>query len=290
MQFNKQRIEHFIHALSELQNKKYQALLDDKDSRMLCLENTFQHIRLKTTNTAFNSFEKLKSKDPLNPIFVCGDLGAGNPLRKELVHTKTLAFLLDNTKKHGFGDALIRALILNFDTNLISNNNEFIVERVLSEKTTLMGDRIDIWVTGNFHYKSDKMTPWLLAIEAKVDSDEGKDQLSRYNNEINTWISMKYQERGFQPIVWKVFLTPKKVAPSCYSWIPMSFGELTIILWNAIRNYLKNVESHPPGLPIARCYLACVLNDIIGIPVPIKISNGNPYSFLKYFDGSDFYG
>src|SRR5262249_23721180 len=156
--------------------------------------------------------------DPLScPISLFGTLSLR---RTETAHTSALAWLLDPTKPHGFGSALVDALLAHLLKTTACDT--VTVHSVAKEHPVAVGDkagRLDIFATGEGYEQSLNHVGWLLAIEAKVDASEGDGQLELYDK----WIAgHKY---GRQPI--RVFLTPHGGPPEGESeilpdsWIPL---------------------------------------------------------------------
>ncbi|WP_170976814.1 PD-(D/E)XK nuclease family protein [Massilia sp. HP4] len=113
--------------------------------------------------------------------------------RYELRHTNTLAWLLDPFGSHGMGPAFLDRFleqVLGSHAPLASPLVEIRTELVLSPSGKLVEDseppgddvntrdRLDILVEGR---TADRRT-WVLAIEAKIDSQEGAAQLQRYDD------------------------------------------------------------------------------------------------------------
>ncbi|WP_187271640.1 PDDEXK-like family protein [Massilia arenae] len=112
--------------------------------------------------------------------------------RYELRHTNTLAWLLDPCGSHGMGHSFLDCflkLVLGADAPLASPLVEVRTELVLNARGALVEDddptgedvntrdRLDILVEA----RNSDGRPWVLAIEAKIDSQEGKAQLERYD-------------------------------------------------------------------------------------------------------------
>jgi|GEM_PF-2357658 len=280
---DEERIHNFIQALRRLEHEDSQKIYTEKNIQLLKqLESYFTKLRADSISHVKNKVDTLRKSDPKNPIFFCGELGAGTPLRNELFYTKTLAWFFDNKNNHGFGDTLIISLLnkVASDIGLEHRNLSFNVNSVTPEKIITNNKRIDIFANGFFVDRENYKTPWLLAIEAKVDSDEQKDQLKCYDEYI---LGLKNKNKG--GVVWKIFLTPDEKGASISEWQKMSFGCIARILWGAIKGNLKGYETLPPGLPMLQCYISCILTDIVGMPLPFHNKIGNPYNALQYLEG-----
>lgn len=149
--------------------------------------------------------------------------------RYELRHTNTLAWLLDPLGSHGMGHGFLDCFlkqVLGAHAPLASPQVEVRTELVLNAKGALVEDddpngdevntkdRLDILVEG----RSAEGRAWVVAIEAKIDSQEGKAQLRRYGAALN---------RLFPEVeVAKCYLTlgPSETVSSQH-WQPIFWGE-----------------------------------------------------------------
>ncbi len=216
--------------------------------------------------------EQLPPDDPLRmPVSLFGTMDYG---RLETAHTRTLAWLLDEKAKHGFGSHLLVALLRE-----IQNDDAIrltVVEKVVSE-LYIRPDRIDIFARGKWNQRGVESS-WYLAIEAKVDAGEGEDQLSRYDE----WLL----ENCHGGEILRVFLTPNGQSPGTglKNWTPLTFTRLAGIFRVAMSS-LKNT----PGYHFLRYYLAGVLHDICDLPFLLETGEcPNPYlanEYLKEFLG-----
>lgn len=130
--------------------------------------------------------------------------------------------------------------------------------------------RLDIFAEGNC-LSGTEAVPFVLAIEAKIDAREGEKQLDKYD----LWIEGRQEVNG---CILRVFLTPDRLKPETSNkWSPMSFEDLSAILWSA-SDRLKQT----PGYHFLRYYLAGVLRDICGWPRQISADCRDPYAVLDY--------
>jgi hypothetical protein len=194
--------------------------------------------------------------------------------RLETAHTRTLAWLLDPRKEHGFGSRLLEVLLANLfkpcrspvcQTERVESN--YPIDLPGADKQNF----IDVLAEGQWVEKDDQRVPWMLVIEAKIDNDEGENQLTRYDD----WIDVHGQGRQIR----RVFLTPDaRIAETGRSdWTQMSFLDLV----NIFRSTYNGLQS-APGYHFLRYYLAGVLRDICGWPIPVTASAADPYSVIEH--------
>ncbi len=198
------------------------------------------------------------------PFGLLGDLSVAQ--LHETTHTKMLAWLLDPSKPHGFGTALLRALMNEAGANLPDLTN---VE-VLPECSLARGvGRIDIRATGRTTDPTSK--PWGLWIEVKSKwtTQEGIKQLGRYERDRAHWRSETAgQDYG-------IFLTPEGrqafSTDNHEQWLPLSYTRLAKVLW-------KEAESHKhaAGFEWLRLYLSSIIKEYAGI-------YWDPLDTLPYF-------
>lgn len=184
-----------------------------------------------------------------------------------------MAWLLNPQGEHGFGGQLLEALL----RRLVEGRQIrlTLVDRVESEYRVCSGHtsgddcRLDVLAEGRWE-ESSKEVPWRLVIEAKIDAEEGKEQLSLYDD---------WDERGSQSAeVLRVFLTPdgRKPDTSSAHWQPLKFFDLAC----AFRR-VSGLQDNP-GYHFLRYYLTGVLRDVCGLPVPISPECKNPYVAVDY--------
>lgn len=209
---------------------------------------------------------QLPSDDPLRglvSLFRTMDYG-----RLETAHTRALAWMFDD-QEHGFGNQLLEALL----RHLLKDRQIRLthVDQVESEYPVDYGPartevgRIDVLAKGRWE-EMGKEVSWLLVIEAKIDAEEGEEQLSQYDD----WL-----ERYPEPIeVLRVFLTPDGRAPQTSSaeWQVLKFVDLASVF-----RRVSGLQDRP-GYHFLRYYLTGVLRDICRLPVPISSHSKNPYT------------
>jgi len=213
---------------------------------------------------------QLPGDDPLcSPVSLFGTMDYG---RLETAHTRTLAWLL-NDREHGFGFQLLKSLLL----SLVEGRQIVLthVDKVESEYLVYcgpafaQGGRMDILPEGRWEELGNEAS-WRLVIEAKIDAEEGEEQLSLYD----AWL-----EHCPQPAqVLRVFLTPEGRQPKTSSaeWQVLSFVKLASIFRRA-----GGLQDRP-GYHFLRYYLTGVLRDVCRLPVPISSNCENPYRAVDY--------
>jgi hypothetical protein len=212
---------------------------------------------------------QLPADDPLrSPVSLFGAMDFG---RLETAHTRALAWLLGD-REHGFRFRLLKALLLYLlEGRSISLTG---VDRVEREYPVRCGPtekgRIDILAEGRWEEQGNEV-PWRLVIEAKIDAEEGDQQLSLYDD----WLELSPQPAE----VLRVFLTQDGREPqtSLAGWQPLSFLELASLL----RRVSAGLEDRP-GYHYLRYYLTGVLREICGLPVPVSAACENPYAAVDY--------
>jgi hypothetical protein len=175
--------------------------------------------------------------------------------RYELAHTQALAWLLNPPGRHGFGTALIHALLKGIRTD------ERFDHQVLEEVTRMI-DGGSAWASAE-HWLSDscradvllegrsgKGRPWSIVIEAKIDAVERDDQLR------------DVLLHAPHPLKFGVFITPEGIAGSTgdYNWARISYFQ-----WARELLRLQPELSGRPGASFLRLYISGLLEDVCGI-------------------------
>jgi hypothetical protein len=210
---------------------------------------------------------RLPTDDPLFcPISLFGTIDYG---RMETAHTNALAWLLDPSRPHDFGDSLLRSLLSWYkgtphvgQLHRVKVANEYLIS----------GGRLDIHVEGEWE-DSGATTPWVLIVEAKIDAWEGEDQLPKYDK----WLAA--HARGRLPL--RIFLTADGRLPAgSDEWKPMSFLQMVQVFRKTYSD-LKEAA----GFHFLRFYLAGVLQDICGFsPAEHATALTDPYSLASYLE------
>lgn len=197
----------------------------------------------------------------------------------ELRHTNTLAWLLDPSGNHGLGEAFLRAVVQRLGAQQGDMNLAHLFETAADRAVTLrrevplsklikaapkserlgMEDRgepdeatevhntevregaIDILLEGD---------GWVLAIEAKVRSAEGRQQLSRYRNALSEYTkgSLDGGRACFH-----IYLTVEGDAPSDGAWQIATWREHVIAPLEAVLAIRPALQ--PPVLKFLESYL-----------------------------------
>ena len=240
------------------------------DGTLARLAREFESRREKVRVQVAKHFNELAEDDPLRcAVGLFGILQYG---RVETAHTRMLAWLLDPSKEHGFGDCLLRALLSFLKGTPIEGQIQ--VSKVQAEHIIRKG-RLDIFAEGTITPPDGSRTAWLLLVEAKVDANEAEDQLWKYER----WA----HRHGNGREVFRMFLSPDGREPTTAKqpWTPMAFWRLASI-FRAAGVQLRN----KPGFHLLRHYLAGVLKDICSWTLPVidPHESNDPYSFFEYLD------
>ena len=187
------------------------------------------------------------------PFGLLGDLSIAQ--LHETTHTKMLAWLLDPSKPHGFGTAMLHALLNEAGANI----PDVTEVRVTPEYSLRDGvGRVDIFATGGTTGSTPKI--WGLWIEAKSKwtTQEGIKQLGRYEQDRAHWRSKTAgQDYG-------IFLTPDgRHAHSTRNhkqWLPLSYTRLAKILWQEAKNHRLAA-----GFEWVRLYLSGIIKEYAGV-------------------------
>lgn len=235
--------------------------------------------------------EKLKEIDEDDPIFCPVSLfGTMDYGRLEVAHTRTLAWLLDPKKEHGFEHALLREFVsFVFNAKFSPDDEQFElpekfnleIEAVEAEKVTDKKDRLDLFVKGKIVDGSTlEKKSFIIVVEAKIDAMEGDEQLARYD---------KFLEKFRDNEIRRVFLTTSgrhDTTSKNELWRPLQFSELAHIFRDS---YLKHELKNKHGFHFLRYYLAGIFKDILGFEPISDKTDYNPFlvaSYLGMLEGS----
>ena len=145
--------------------------------------------------------------------------------RREERHSDFLAFLLDPNKTHGLGENFLTRFVIKVvkapqpESRPLSLSKIALMDLtgcdVRREHSLGQSGRIDVLCIDQTH-------KFLLAIENKVDSGEGEDQLEKYR------CSLEKQYPDFQRLL--AYLTPDNDDPSDESWTPVGYSDVLSIV------------------------------------------------------------
>jgi hypothetical protein len=254
--------------LSELE-QVYASLCPASGVNLHFLAEHFDKWRERTRDLLRSRLKDLPTDDPLLcPISLFRTMDYG---RLETAPTRTLAWLLDSTREHGFGDKLLAALLQRILNR--GDFDKFSAERVTSEQSVAGLDakgRLDVLAEGTWEDHG-KRVRWLLVIEAKVSAMESEAQLTKYEQWLRSYAA------GRQ--VLRVFLTPdgRTAESGSDAWEPLSYLQLV----QAFRKVYGELRD-APGFHFLRFYLAGVLQDICGWPHIVPENAADPYAVTSY--------
>jgi hypothetical protein len=130
--------------------------------------------------------------------------------RCEHTHSNFLAWLLDPTEAHGLNDAFLKAFVKAVFDEDLGNTRDVVVQREYRHCDIVVWQRAD----------------WVLVIENKVDSTQGKDQLNKY---------ARYWRRRFKKR-YLAFLTPTEERPKYHEFVRVSYDAVRRVLMNLPAN------------------------------------------------------
>jgi hypothetical protein len=188
-----------------------------------------QLVRLETRLGGFNLFNVL---------------GLAN---KELIHSRMLAWLLQPGESHGLGDLFLRRWLMHVlsdadvsDAKLPTAPDieaaEWVEVDAVTEVAMSREDRLDVVVTLRERGQVERL--WLVAVEVKVDSDEGDQQLPRYSQ-----VLAKRYPNADQKVL--LFLTKYETPPSDPLWIHTQFEVVATALRDSIAQRADGIGAGP---------------------------------------------
>ena len=239
------------------------------------LGHTLKELRDRRRRELSSLLAKVPADDPIHcPVSLFGTMGYG---RLETAHTRTLAWLLNPAGEHGFKGRLLEAFLKYVLREQASHFCITHVDRVQSEcgiesaADELTAGRLDILATGRCKLDGSDES-WRLVIEAKIDADEGEEQLTRYYSFVYAVGEVSQDMR--------VLLTPDRRKPQTgdeHDWQSISFSELAEIFGNALPDLRET-----PGYHFLRFYLAGVLRDVCGVCIDATTDSADPYAAVEY--------
>jgi len=208
--------------------------------------------------------EKEIKENSNHPLFLSFSLFEPMGREESEVHyTKTLAWFMENTK-HGFGNGVFNCLFPLFhdaDINLVKNY-KVEAEKCESEERK---NRFDIKIQGNFQSGEE----FSIVIEAKINADEGEEQLKRYEEQCS--LSTKL-----------VFLTPDgrepKTTKNKNRWKFISWQQIAINLLRFMESFKDKAEK-PEGFHLLKYFTAAIIREIDGAGI-----EDNPINLMFYIN------
>ena len=159
-------------------------------------------------------------------------------VRSELKHSNVLAWLLDANGSHGLGKEVIQKLIIKIAADGASECEimdwsflDYTTQKVIREWHPNKENSLDILIT---FCNEGGTIDHVLAIENKIDSNEGDSQTLRYSKEL---------EKAFSRAkIIKVFLSPYSKVPEDETWYPMSYSTMVDIIEAVDTNQMEDVK------------------------------------------------
>jgi hypothetical protein len=269
-QMTSQPVSQFRRDLQQV----YASLTCPEEDKLTFLATRFDQWRARTREALDAALKTLPLDDPLCcPISLFRTMDYG---RLETAHTRSLAWMLDPQKEHGFGATLLAALLRHLSQR--AHVDQLSVRSVESERATYSSDdpgRLDVFAEGECQEDGNRVR-WVLAIEAKINAWEGEGQLDKYDRWLDAY-AIQYQAAR----VFRVFLTPTGRPPEGGGdeWESLSFLELV----RAFRKAYGALRGKP-GFHLLRFYLAGVLQDVCGWPSNVTADVPDPYAVLSYLN------
>jgi hypothetical protein len=241
------------------------------DADLAKLRTAFDQWRERTRWQLAAALAQLSPGDPLRcPVSLFRPLGLG---RLETAHTRALAWLLSPVAQHGFGNVLLRALLIHLtsDTALLLAPGS-----TVNTEERIDTGRLDIFAYGDWRRSTGGPSKWALVLEAKIDAGEGEDQLDRYDDWLKRQVSA-------EPL--RIFLTPDGRQPNSGGpgWRTLSFLDL-VRIFRAASAPLQDA----PGAAFLRFYLSGVLQDVCHWSLPLEANCFDPYSALRLLQTAVF--
>jgi hypothetical protein len=204
---------------------------------------------------------KIPKDDPLRlPVDLLTPL---NRRSDEILHTRALAYLLDPSNHHGFGKAILGAILQN-----VKQGDSCCSEAAAYILGLLAGNSVRISVTPEYRYKVDGFRDrsvarpdiWievrmpsnaaLVVIENKINACESNGQLGWYERKARLWCK---HERG-QAVSLLIFIAPEQrevKSSDTDEWAVLSYIELAAALRTVWKYKRRAVGRSWLGLYIA---------------------------------------
>lgn len=160
-------------------------------------------------------------------------------VKQEIRHSTTLAYFLSPNEKHGLQDSLIREILTDDHiTQSLNNQSSLALKIALANFDDLSVRREDMRIDIIAESPANKI---IVVIENKVDATEGRNQLIRYKEIIES--DKRYI--GYQKLF--LYLTPDGDEPSDPAWIAISYKLIADSL-DYVYNKKKKYLSHESTL------------------------------------------
>lgn len=206
----------------------------------------------KFKQNAIEKFEKLKEDKeyptPVNcPVSLFGTIESGC---KETAYTRALAYLLDHNETHGFGKDIFVAFCNKIKTckkiPFQAESADYDVNAELWNQDK--NNRYDIHISGK-QTKGTANPYFLIVVEAKINASFGKDQLKRYDKDL---------ESKPENLI-KICLTKEKLDEKNLTkeWISLTWKDIAALLWEAIKG-----KKDKAGYEYVRYYISSIYQDI----------------------------
>ena len=205
------------------------------------MDNQIEKILEKLKDEAIKAYQEIKENKnyphPINiPVGLFDYLENG---RLETAYTRTLAYLLDAKAPHGYGDKILKSLLAHCNIKCEKLDYSVYPEFCFGQED----GRFDVFVQGEVDNQ-----PFIIAIEAKTDSTEGKKQLKIYNEYLA-------DKSG----VIKLYLTINGETASSKEWKSISWLNIADILVDVIQNNSEQV-----GYAFISYYISSIYSQLYG--------------------------
>lgn len=209
------------------------------------LESLLERLK-KSAEDAYQKIQKDKDyPHPINmPVGLFDYLENG---RLETAYTRTLAYLLDAKAPHGYGDKILRNLLAHYKINYEKLDYSVYPEYCFKRYGKKF-KRFDVFIQGTADKK-----PFVVVIEAKTVSTEGKQQLASYDE----YLKKNFADKGVNVI--KIYLTINEDTPSQAFWRTLSWLDIIQILMPCIK---ENKDKF--GYDFIRYYISSIYSQLYG--------------------------
>lgn len=266
----------FLKAIENIHEMDMQYIDESEGDTLKELDDFLPKCNKKIVVSLKNNIEKLNDDSPLFcPVSLYQGIDGG---RMEVSHTRTLGWLLDPNamESHGFVDTLMLKAFLEHVDKAFANriikvtnvNTEFVAQDCekhgTKQKKNKKFGRLDIII--NCKLKNhEKETNGIVLVEAKVGAKKEEDQLKRYKQ----WLAKHRVGRRMKNCdILLVFLSQKKDTDKTL-WKNLSYLELV----ESFSKVLSSNTEKTAGYHFLRYYLAGIMIDILGWPLPISSAN-----------------